>query len=90
MTPKLAWGKMIKKFLIKIRQRVSMINSIKIYDRTSPFLRKNFAFNLCTALIHMAIYISPTLYESFHVSHDRQQREAAETKSSDFAQFRIV
>ena len=36
------------------------------------------------------INFSFSIYEPVHVSHDRQYREAAQTKSSDFAPFRIV
>ena len=40
ITPKLGWSTMIRESLIKIRQRVSMINSFRIYGHSSTSLRK--------------------------------------------------
>ncbi len=40
ISPKLGWREMIKKLEVKIRQRISLIKSIKLYDSSSPHLRR--------------------------------------------------
>jgi hypothetical protein len=40
ITPKLGWSNMISKSVVKIRQRISMINSCRVFGSTSPEFRK--------------------------------------------------
>jgi hypothetical protein len=44
ISPKLGWGNMINKSMVKIRQRISLIKSFKLYGSSSPPTQKNLVF----------------------------------------------
>ncbi len=40
ITPRLGWGKLIRKYMLKIRQRLILINSFRLFGKTSLILRR--------------------------------------------------
>jgi len=67
-TPKLGFGTFISKCMLKIRQRIGMINSIRTYGSTSPSLRK--------ALFHSFVLpLFTWMFPLFPLFSDKQQQE---------------
>ena len=61
ITLKLGWSNMITKFTTKIRQRVSLVNSIKIYGKSSPILRKTLFLTYVLPLFAWLFILVPLL-----------------------------
>ena len=68
ITPKIGFGMLIKKTMLKVRQRVGMINSVRIAGSSSPQLTK--ALSLSNVLP-----LFTWLFPLFPIFTDKQQRE---------------
>ena len=65
---KLGWGKFIKCMMAKIRQRISLIKSFKIFGCSSPYLRK-------TLFLSFVLPIFTWIYPIYPLLSEKQQQE---------------
>lgn len=68
ITPILSFGTLINKILLKIRQRIGRINSIRIAGSTSPSLRK-------TLFLSYVLPLFTWLFPLFPLFREKQQQE---------------
>lgn len=67
ISAKLGWGKFLKSMMSKIRQRISMIKSFKIFGCSSPHLRK-------TLFLSFVLPIFTWIYPVFPLLSEKQQQ----------------
>ncbi|CAF3245129.1 unnamed protein product [Rotaria socialis] len=64
ISPKLGWGKFLKYMMTKIRQRISLIKSFKIFGCSSPYLRKTLFMSHVLPIFTWIYPIYPLLSEN--------------------------
>ena len=62
ITPKLGFGTLIKKTMLKVRQRVGVINSVWIAGSSSPQLRKVLFLSKRSATVYVTVSTVSNLY----------------------------